>query len=134
MDDSPGPAAPEPSERGLRKVRRIVLGKPKDIEDPGLFHALSLAAFLAWVGPGADAVFSSLPASTHWLKLPSAVAVIALLTVLNLRGVKESVSTLVPVFLVFLATHVVMIGGSVFFHLGRAGEVAREVSTGLSHD
>src|SRR5205823_6784549 len=32
------------------------------------------------------------------------------------------------------ATHVVMIGGSVFFHLGRAGEVAREVSTGLSHD
>ena len=225
MDDSPGPAAPEPSERGLRKVRRIVLGKPKDIEDPGLFHALSLAAFLAWVGlgadglsssaygpeeafknlgehqylavflalltaftvlviaaayskiiehfpfggggyvvatrllgprsgvisgsallvdyvltisvsiaSGADAVFSSLPASTHWLKLPSAVAVIALLTVLNLRGVKESVSTLVPVFLVFLATHVVMIGGSVFFHLGRAGEVAREVSTGLSHD
>ena len=59
MDDSPGPAAPEPSERGLRKVRRIVLGKPKDIEDPGLFHALSLAAFLAWVGLGADGLSSS---------------------------------------------------------------------------
>src|SRR5438132_9449646 len=59
MDDSPGPAAPEPPERGLRKVRRIVLGKPKDIEDPGLFHALSLAAFLAWVGLGADGLSSS---------------------------------------------------------------------------
>src|SRR3954470_15499255 len=59
MDDSPGPAAPEPPERGLRKVRRFVLGKPRDIEDPQLFHALSLAAFLAWVGLGADGLSSS---------------------------------------------------------------------------
>src|SRR3954451_15721667 len=59
MDPSPEPAAPEPEERGLEKVRRLVLGKPKDIEDPKLFHALSLAAFLAWVGLGADGLSSS---------------------------------------------------------------------------
>src|SRR5213075_1754661 len=86
------------------------------------------------IASGADAVFSSLPASTHWLKLPVAFTVIVLLTVLNLRGVKESVTALVPVFLVFVVTHIVIIGGSVFFHLGRAGEVASSVSTGLSTD
>jgi amino acid transporter len=210
---------------GWQKFKRAVLGGPKDIADPDLFHALSLAAFLAWVGLGADglssssygpeeafknlgehqylavflalltaftviiiaaayskiiehfpfggggyvvatrllgpraglvsgsallvdyvltittsiasggdAVFSSLPPALHWLKLSIEVAVIVLLTVLNLRGVKESVRSLVPVFLIFCLTHLVIIIGSVFFHLGNAGEVARSVSTGLSHD
>jgi len=54
--------------------------------------------------------------------------------VLNLRGVKESISILMPIFLAFLATHVILIGGSVGLHLGRAGEVAGEIHTGLSHD
>src|SRR2546421_1405700 len=59
MDDSPEPAPPEPSERGLKKLGRMVLGGPKDIEDPRLFHALSLVAMLAWVGLGADGLSSS---------------------------------------------------------------------------
>ncbi|HZX97184.1 MAG TPA: amino acid permease, partial [Myxococcales bacterium] len=224
MDPGPEPAEQAPAlDRG--RLRRLVLGKPKNVEDPQLFHTLTLAAFLAWVGlgadglsssaygpeeafknlgehqylavflalltgftvviiaaayskiiehfpfggggyvvatrllgpkfglisgsallvdyvltisvsiaSGADAAFSSLPAGTHWLKLPVAFAVIVLLTLMNLRGVKESVRTLVPVFLTFLVTHIVIIGGSVLFHLGRAGEVAHEVTSGLSHD
>src|SRR5258706_7770610 len=59
MDPSPEEPAPEPSERGLKKFRRFLLGNPKDLEDPKLFHALSLAAFLAWVGLGADGLSSS---------------------------------------------------------------------------
>src|SRR5258707_241596 len=206
---APPPAEPPPT--GWQKVKRVILGGPKDVQDPQLFHTLSLAAFLAWVGLGADglssssygpeeafknlgehqylavflalltaftviiiaaaysriiehfpfggggyvvasrligpraglvsgsallvdyvltittsiasggdAVFSSLPHSLQSLKLPVEYAVIGLLTVLNLRGVKESVRTLVPVFLVFLLTHAVMIVGSLFFHLGPA--------------
>src|SRR6266581_5945974 len=46
------------------------------------------------IASGGDQVFSNFPVSWHWLKLPSEVAVIALLTVMNLRGVKESVTTL----------------------------------------
>src|SRR6266850_288822 len=225
MDPGPEPPVPPPRERGFRRVRRAVLGGRQNLQDPHLFHSLSLAAFLAWVGLGADglsssaygpeeafknlgehqylavflaaltaltvvviaasyskiiehfpfggggyvvasrllgpragvisgsallvdyvltittsiaaggeAVFSNLPQSVHSLKLPVEFAVIVLLTVLNLRGVKESVRTLVPIFLIFLATHVVVIGGSVLFHLGRADEVARSVSNGLSHD
>src|SRR5467141_1587710 len=79
------------------------------------------------IASGGDAIFSSLPDSLHSLKLPTEVAVIAALTVLNLRGVKESVTTLVPIFLAFVATHIVIIGGSVFFHLGRAHEVVEHV-------
>src|SRR5205085_834664 len=65
-------------------------------------------------------------------KLQVELAACALLVVLNLRGVKESVKALMPIFLVFLATHAIMIGTGIGLHLGRAHEVASEVSTGLS--
>src|ERR1700749_1867116 len=58
------PAAPPDGEpplppTGWQKFKRALLGGPKDIDDPELFHALSLAAFLAWVGLGADGLSSS---------------------------------------------------------------------------
>ena len=37
----------------------ILLGKPKDPLDPRVFHQISLIAFLAWVGLGADGLSSS---------------------------------------------------------------------------
>ena len=232
---SPGPSGgqPQPSSEpppggpvsSWHRFKRILLGGPKDIEDPHLFHNLSLAAFLAWVGLGADglssssygpeeafknlgdhqylavflalataitvfiisaaytkiiehfpfggggyivtsrligpragvvsgaallidyvltcttsiaaggeAIFSNFPHEWHVWKLPVELTAIAMLTILNLRGVKESIRVLLPVFLTFLLTHVILIGGSVGFHLGRADEVASSVSAGLSHD
>src|SRR2546430_4196986 len=59
MDPGPEPPVPAEREHGLRRVRRAVLGGPKNLQDPHLFHALSLAAFLAWVGLGADGLSSS---------------------------------------------------------------------------
>src|SRR4030095_2772047 len=51
----PGEAAPP-----VRKtVRRILFGAPRDVTDPHVFHRLSLVAFLAWVGLGADGLSSS---------------------------------------------------------------------------
>ena len=41
------------------KVRRVVVGQPKELEDKKIFHSLSLVAFLAWVGLGADGLSSS---------------------------------------------------------------------------
>src|SRR6516162_6758432 len=56
----PEPDAEPPTPRsGWQKFKRVLLGGPKDIEDPHLFHTLSLAAFLAWVGLGADGLSSS---------------------------------------------------------------------------
>src|SRR5258705_2218559 len=41
------------------RVRRMFLGKPRDVKDSALAHKLSLIAFLAWVGLGADGLSSS---------------------------------------------------------------------------
>src|SRR5258707_3117409 len=40
-------------------LRRFIFGAPKDVTDPHAFHQLSLIAFLAWVGLGADGLSSS---------------------------------------------------------------------------
>src|SRR5438552_8909850 len=57
--DAPPPELPPLPPSRWQKFKRVVLGGPKDIEDPQLFHTLSLAAFLAWVGLGADGLSSS---------------------------------------------------------------------------
>ncbi|HYZ89609.1 MAG TPA: amino acid permease, partial [Myxococcales bacterium] len=62
------------------------------------------------------------------------LAALVLLTVLNLRGVKESIQILLPIFLAFLGTHVVLILGSVGLHLGRVGEVAHDIQRGFHTD
>src|SRR5437870_5809568 len=43
----------------LSGFKRVLLGRPRDVLDPGVFHKISLAAFLAWVGLGADGLSSS---------------------------------------------------------------------------
>src|SRR3954471_21612408 len=226
----PPPSQPPEEEPQLPRTRwqkliRALLGGPKDILDPQLFQHIALAAFLAWVGLGADglsssaygpeeafknlgshqylavflaiatgvtvlvisaaytkiiehfplggggyavasrllgpragvvsgsallidyvlttttsvaaggeAVFSKLPHDWHAWKLPVEVAVLVLLTILNLRGVKESIQVLLPIFLLFVVTHAILIVGSVGLHLGRLDEVAHEVTTGLRRD
>src|SRR5579883_3132514 len=40
-------------------IKQVVLGRPRDVRDPKLFHKISLIAFLAWVGLGADGLSSS---------------------------------------------------------------------------
>src|SRR5437899_10280050 len=230
-------AFPEP-ERPLRpsrtqRVKRLLLGRPKNRQDPHLFRHISLIAFLAWVGLGADglsssaygpeeafknlgehtylavflaaataftvmiiaaaysrviehfpfggggyivasrllgprlglvsgcalcvayvltisisiaaggdAVFSVLPDGGHLanmiivglpLKLHVELAGTLVLLLLNLIGVKESVTTLMPIFLTFLLTHAVIIVAGIRAKPGRAHEVAHEVSAGLSH-
>jgi len=207
-----------------RRFRRWVLGAPRNLKDPSLGHKISLIAFLAWVGlgadglsssaygpeeaykalgdnvwmalvlagaaaltvfiisyaysriiehfphggggyvvatellgntagvvsgcallvdyiltitvsiaGGADAVFSLVPlAYQHW-KLPVEFGAILLLTVMNMRGVKESVTALVPVFLTFVVTHLILIGGGLIWHAGAAPALAREVVAGARH-
>src|SRR3989449_6283571 len=58
---SPAPdSAPSPTPKGsLSTVRKLLFGGPKDFRDPRIFHHVSLIAFLAWVGLGADGLSSS---------------------------------------------------------------------------
>ncbi len=209
----------------MTSLKRIVLGQPRDPTDPGVFHKISLVAFLAWVGLGADglssscygpdeafraiqgheylafylalmtaltvaiisfayslliehfpsggggylvstkllgpkagvvsgsalvvdyvltitvsicsgvdALFSFLPLTLQGWKVPADLVILLLLLVLNLRGVKESVKILLPIFLVFLATHILLILYGVFSHLGSFHTVMAETHTSLARD
>ena len=215
----------EPPERpALReRLRRFVFGAPRDVHDPNLFHRISLVAFLAWVGlgadplsssaygpeeayrmlgdhtelavllavavaftvfviafgysriierfptggggylvatkllggstglisgcallvdyvltisvsiaGGADATFSFLPIEYQAFKVPVEAAVIALMVVMNLRGVKESVTVLAPIFILFLLTHAVLLGGVFVAHRHAIPGVASEVHGALA--
>ncbi|MFL5365264.1 MAG: APC family permease [Myxococcales bacterium] len=235
LPEEPEPVRPalEPPPTSGQRLKRLLLGGPKDLEDPHLFRHISLVAFLAWVGLGADglsssaygpeeafknlgehtylavflaaataltvliisaaysrviehfpfggggyvvasrligpragvvsgcalivdyvltisisiaaggdAIFSVIPDGARWanlnvLGLPIKLHVelfgVFILVVLNLRGVKESVKVLTPIFLVFLITHAIVIVAGIALNLGRAHVVAREVSAGVSH-
>ncbi len=76
------------------------------------------------VASGADALFSFLPPAWHSFKLEFAVFGVVVLIVLNLRGVKESVVPLVPIFLVFVLTHVIAIVYAIGTHLMDFSDVA----------
>jgi amino acid transporter len=219
-------SAPDEKPSIIQTGWRVMMGRPRDFKDPKVFHQISLVAFLAWVGLGADglsssaygpdesfraliehggttylaafmavasaltvfvlsyaysriiehfptggggyvvaskllgdkaglvsgsallvdyiltisvsiasggdAIFSMLPLAWHTWKLPAEFTVIILLIILNIRGVKESVQPIVPIFIVFVITHLVLILGGIGSHLGEASSVATRVSDGLS--
>ncbi|OGS22094.1 MAG: amino acid transporter [Elusimicrobia bacterium RIFOXYA2_FULL_40_6] len=192
----------------VKKLKEILLGNSKDLSDKQLFHKLSLIAFFAWIGLGADglssscygpeeayralgahtnlgiliaiasaitviiiglsysqiielfpsggggymvasrllsptagmvsgcalmidyvltitvsissganALFSFLPPEWYHFRFYFAALMILFLIVLNLRGVKESVLFLTPIFIVFIATHLFVIVYAIVTHM-----------------
>jgi amino acid transporter len=83
------------------------------------------------IASGADQVFSVLPAGALRWKLLLESSVIMLLVLLNLRGVRESVSILAPIFGLFLVAHIILIVGGVGMHVGDVPRVAGEVRHGF---
>jgi amino acid transporter len=84
------------------------------------------------VASGADAIFSFLPQSLSPYKIWFAVLGVVMLLILNLRGIKEAVVPLVPVFLLFVFTHLAAIVYAVGSHLMNAGVVYQETGAELS--
>jgi amino acid transporter len=96
-------------------------------------YVLTIAISIA---SGADAVFSFLP--VQWLpyKFWVVIFVTLVLVGMNLRGVKESVMTLLPIFIAFVLMHVILIA---YAFISRAPEIPivardamRQVHTGVS--
>ena len=69
-------------------------------------YVLTIAISIA---SGADALFSLLPLSLHSYKIGIEIAAIVLLVALNLRGMKEAIKFLLPIFIGFVVVHVVLI-------------------------
>lgn len=96
-------------------------------------YVLTITVSVAAAG---DALFGLLGPHAQPLKLYFDIGAIVLLIVLNLRGVKESVMVLLPIFILFLVTHAVIIFGVLGMHAPDAalvvGEVSHEVSQSVS--
>lgn len=76
-------------------------------------YVLTIAISIA---SGGDALFSLLDADAQAWKLLAEALVLGLLLWLNLRGAKESIRWLAPVFLGFVISHLWLIGYGVFAH------------------
>src|SRR5262249_23507059 len=76
-------------------------------------YVLTIAISIA---SGGDALFRLLPLAYQDLKIPAGAGLILVLIALNLRGVKESVAVLMPIFIGFLATHVLLIVYGIAVH------------------
>jgi amino acid transporter len=209
----------------LQKIIRAVIGSPKHLKDPHLFHKMALIPVLAWVGLGADglsssaygpeeafralgehtylavflglataltvfiisyaysriiehfphggggyivathmlgekagvvsgsallvdyvmtitisiasccdAVFSYIPKGYHHYKVPVACILTVILIILNIRGVKESISVMAPIFMTFVASHILMLVYGVLTHTDKCGPLVRDVQAGFKHD
>jgi amino acid transporter len=207
----------------IEKVRRKLIGAPRNVSEPSIFHKLSLIPILAWIGLGADglssssygpeeafrtlgqhtylaiflalataftvliisysysriiehfphggggyivathtisknagvisgcallvdymltitvslvscgdAIFSFLPLPYQKYKLTFVGFLILLLVVLNLRGVKESVKMLTPIFIIFVITHIVLISYGIGSHAAEIKPLIGHVNTGLT--
>jgi amino acid transporter len=207
------------------KIKEVIIGAPKNLEDPKIFHKLALVPLLAWIGLGADglssssygpeeafraltshtylalflalgtaitvfvisyaysriiehfphggggyivathmlgekagvisgsalivdyiltitvsiaacsdAIFSYLPLSYQGWKVSFAALMIVLLIVLNIRGIKESITGLAPIFITFVVTHIFLLGYGIFSHIGQWGGVMTNVHQSLSVD
>jgi amino acid transporter len=86
-------------------------------------YVLTIAISIA---SGVDAVFSLLPIEWHGYKVPVAIVLILLLIFLNLRGMKESIKILMPIFLGFVITHVGLILYGISVHYNGIADLIPE--------
>ena len=90
------------------------------------------------VASGIDALFSLLPIGFHSWKVATGFFLVVVLTLLNLRGMKEGIKVLLPIFLGFVATHAFLIVYGLLAHVGEFAvivpktlEDTRELTTNL---
>jgi amino acid transporter len=72
------------------------------------------------IASGADAIFGLLPVAWLPYRFWVAMAVVIVMVAMNMRGVKESVIALLPIFLLFVALHVLLVS---YTFISRAGDL-----------
>jgi len=212
-------------ENFISKILHAIIGAPKQVKDPNIFHKMSLIPVLAWIGLGADglssssygpeeayralgthtylavllglataltvfiisysysriiehfphggggyivathmlgekagvisgsallvdyvltitlsiaasvdALFSYLPLSFHHHKVAVACFLCVVLILLNIRGVKESIVVMAPIFVVFVFTHLLMLLDGIFTHTDRFVPLVDRFQAGIQQD
>jgi amino acid transporter len=81
-----------------------------------------------------DALFSYVPQGYHLYKVPVACVLTVLLIILNVRGVKESITILAPIFMIFVITHIVMLCYGIGTHTAQCVPMVCNVGDSIRHD
>lgn len=81
-----------------------------------------------------DALFSYLPLEYQKYKISAAFCLIVILMILNIRGVKESIMMLAPIFITFIITHILMLGYGIFSQIDRLKPVMNNIHSNLTND
>jgi amino acid transporter len=100
---------------GYRVATSLIGPRAGLVSGAGLIvdYVLTIAISIA---SGVDALFSLLPAAAGVFKLWTELSLVAVLLVMNLRGMRESITILLPIFLGFFITHVLLIAYGVLGH------------------
>jgi amino acid transporter len=105
-----------PSGGGGYKVATRLLGARAGLVSGSALVVDYVLTIAISVASGVDALFSLLPPALGEIKLGVEVVLTGLLLYLNLRGMKESIRFLLPIFLGFVVTHTLLIFYGVFVH------------------
>jgi amino acid transporter len=105
-----------PSGGGGYKVATNLLGPHAGLVSGAALIVDYVLTIAISVASGADALFSLLPYGLHNFKFSAEILLLVLLIILNLRGMKESIKVLLPIFLGFFITHVFLIAYGINAH------------------
>lgn len=105
-----------PSGGGGYKVATQLLGPHAGLVSGAALIVDYVLTITISVASGADALFSLLPSAVLNYKLFTEAGIIFLLIALNLRGMKESIKVLMPIFIGFVVTHFFLIIYGVVSH------------------
>src|SRR3984893_2808272 len=98
-----------PSGGGGYKVATNLLGPHAGLVSGSALIVDYMLTIAISVASGVDAVFSLLPVAASSYKLATELVLVVLLCFLNLRGMQESIKVLLPIFMGFFITHVLLI-------------------------
>jgi amino acid transporter len=127
-----------PSGGGGYKVASSLIGPYTGLVSGSALIVDYMLTIAISIASGVDAVFSLLPLAAQGAKLPTELVLVAVLLLLNLRGMQESIKVLLPIFLGFFVTHVLLIVYGIAAHaellprlvpdtLRETGELTREM-------
>lgn len=119
-----------PNGGGGYRVATRLLGKHAGLVSGSALIVDYVLTISISVASGIDAIFSFLPPDWHKAKLVTGILIIGMLAALNLRGMKESIKFLMPIFLGFIVTHVfLIIYGIATHHYGLSHLVPQAIDT-----
>lgn len=112
-----------PSGGGGYKVSSQLLGPVAGVVSGSALIVDYVLTIAISIASGADAIYSFFPHQFLVTKLPVEFLLIGFFIYMNLRGVKESIKVVMPLFLAFVITHLILISYGIFVHGSSLGHI-----------